>query len=174
MCLPRLAGTVPVTIGENSVQMKIGVTIPGENSVQMKIGGSARTMQKIEQKIMQQIEDMLNAALAQWGRRCLVRNVDRAMSVTMNEAKTQRGGKTPTKNPGTLPGVLFASEANLSSSDSSSVPLPTPAEQPQRAEAGAKSGRAAGSGVARDVASASDVASPPTYRVKSLYTGPPP
>ena len=67
MCLPRLAGTVPVTIGENSVQMKIGVTIPGEkivnrmtgvtipgeNSVQMKIGGSARTMQKIEQKIMQ-------------------------------------------------------------------------------------------------------------------------
>jgi hypothetical protein len=152
MCLPRLAGTVPVIIGENSVHRMIGVTtpgekivnrmigvtIPGENSVQMKIGNSARIMQKIEQKIMQQIEDMLNAALVQWGRRCLVRNVDRAMSVTMNEPKTQRGEKTPTKNPGTLPGVLFASEDNLSSSDSSSVPLPTPAEQPQRAEAGGK------------------------------------
>ena len=149
MCLPRLAGTVPVTIGENSVHRMIGVTIPGEKIVnrmigvtipgekivQMKIGDSARTMQKIEQKIMQQIEDMLNAALVQWGRRCLVRNVDRAMSVTMNKPKTQRGGKTPTKNPGALPGVLFASEANLSSSDSSSVPLPAPAKQTQRADA---------------------------------------
>ena len=71
ICLPQLAGLIPVIVGDKNVHRMIGArilgarrvhgligaTIPRKKSAQRRIGGmmGVRILQKVEQKIMQKI-----------------------------------------------------------------------------------------------------------------------